>query len=83
MDAASFVFLDETGATTNMVRRSAGDPGRAPGRCCPHGPGAPPPSSPDCSRIIAPLVLNGPMTGKAFLAYVEQFAPALSPGDVV
>lgn len=34
--------------------------------------------------IIAPLVLDGPMTGRAFRAYVEQFlAPALSPGDVV
>ena len=36
------------------------------------------------SGIIAPFVLDGPMTGEAFLAYVEQFlAPALSPGDVV
>lgn len=34
--------------------------------------------------IIAPFVLDGPMTGEAFLAYVEQFlAPALSPGDIV
>ena len=34
--------------------------------------------------IIAPLVLDGPMTGTAFRAYVEQFlAPALAPGDVV
>ena len=34
--------------------------------------------------IIAPLVLDGPMTGPAFCAYVEQFlAPALVPGDVV
>ena len=36
------------------------------------------------SGIVAPLVLDGPMTGLAFLAYVEQFlAPALAPGDVV
>ena len=34
--------------------------------------------------IIAPLVLDGPMNGEAFLAYVEQFlAPSLSRGDVV
>src|ERR671919_281770 len=34
--------------------------------------------------IMAPLVLDGPMTGPAFCAYVEQFlAPALEPGDVV
>ena len=36
------------------------------------------------SGIIAPLVLDGPMTGAWFRAYVEQMlAPALSPGDVV
>ena len=34
--------------------------------------------------IMAPFVLDGPMTGEAFFAYVEQFlAPALSTGDVV
>ena len=33
---------------------------------------------------MAPMVLDGPMTNEAFLAYVEQvIAPALSPGDVV
>jgi transposase len=36
------------------------------------------------SGIIAPLVLDGPMTGAAFRAYVEQaLAPALQPGVVV
>jgi transposase len=36
------------------------------------------------SGIVAPLGLDGPMTGTAFRAYVEQFlAPALAPGDVV
>jgi hypothetical protein len=34
--------------------------------------------------LIAPLVLDGPMTGEVFRAYVEQMlAPALEPGDVV
>src|SRR4051812_24025001 len=33
------------------------------------------------SGIIAPFVLDGPMTGAAFRAYVEQvLAPALEPG---
>jgi len=33
--------------------------------------------------ILAPLVLDGPMTGEAFLAYVRQFlAPELKRGDV-
>ncbi|MEO1227133.1 MAG: transposase [Pseudomonadota bacterium] len=34
--------------------------------------------------IVAPLVLSGPMKGRTFKAYVEQFlVPVLSPGDVV
>lgn len=36
------------------------------------------------SGMTAPLVLDGPMSGVAFVAYVEQFlVPTLSPGDVV
>ncbi len=34
--------------------------------------------------FVAPLVLDGPMTGEIFRAYVQQFlAPVLDPGDVV
>jgi transposase len=34
--------------------------------------------------LIAPMVLDGPVNGDAFIAYVEQvLAPALTPGDVV
>jgi len=34
--------------------------------------------------LVAPLVLDGPTTGEAFLAYVRQFlAPVLCKGDVV
>ena len=36
------------------------------------------------SGIIAPFVLDGPMTGDAFGLYVEQaLAPELEPGDAV
>lgn len=36
------------------------------------------------SGLTAPMVLDGPMTGPAFVAYVEQaLGPALAPGDVV
>lgn len=36
------------------------------------------------SGFTAPLVIDGRMNGKTFLAYVEQqLAPALLPGDVV
>lgn len=36
------------------------------------------------SGLVAPMVLDGPMTGEVFRAYVEQvLIPELSPGDVV
>jgi transposase len=35
-------------------------------------------------RIIAPLVLDGPINGRSFRAYIEQFlAPSLHAGDIV
>ena len=35
-------------------------------------------------RIEAPCVLDGPITGESFLAYVEQIlVPTLKPGDIV
>lgn len=35
-------------------------------------------------RITAPCVIDGPINGAAFRAYVEQFlAPTLEPGDIV
>jgi transposase len=35
-------------------------------------------------RITAPLVLDGPINGEAFLAYAEQvLVPTLKPGDIV
>ncbi len=35
-------------------------------------------------RIAAPCVIDGPINGQSFLAYVEQFlVPTLAPGDVV
>jgi len=34
--------------------------------------------------IIAPMVLDGPMDGEAFLTYVRTFlCPTLNPGDIV
>ena len=36
------------------------------------------------SGFTAPLVLDGPMSGEVFLAWVEQMlAPTLRPGDIV
>jgi transposase len=35
-------------------------------------------------RIDAPCVIDGPINGESFLAYVEQFlVPTLRPGDIV
>jgi len=35
-------------------------------------------------RITAPCVVDGPINGKSFLAYVEQvLVPTLKPGDIV
>lgn len=37
-----------------------------------------------CDRIEAPCVIDGPINGESFRAYIEQFlVPALRPGDVV
>ena len=87
MDASRFVFLDETGTATNMTRRY----GRSPRKQCvvdatPHGHWLTTTFVAGLREdgIIAPLVLDGPMRGEVFRAYVEQMlAPALQPGDVV
>jgi len=87
MDAGRVVFLDETGLNTKMTRLY----GRAPRgerlvAAVPHGHWRTTTFIAGLrqSGIIAPLVLDGPMTGAAFRAYVEQaLVPALKPGDVV
>ena len=81
------MFIDETGASTKIARLY----GRAHrgARCraaIPHGHwktttfvGAL-----RLGGMTAPMVLDGPMHGDAFLAYVDQvLAPTLNPGDVV
>jgi transposase len=87
LDPARLVFLDETWATTNMARTR----GRAPRgerlvAAVPHGHwhtttflcGL------RADGLVAPLVLDGAISGRAFLAYVEQMlAPTLRRGDVV
>jgi transposase len=36
------------------------------------------------SALTAPCVIDGPVNGNAFLAYVEQIlSPSLEPGDIV
>ena len=87
MDPARFVFLDETGTATNMARGyGRSRPGERLVAAVPHGHWRTTTFVAGLrqSGVIAPLVLDGPMSGPAFRAYIEQFlAPALGPGDVV
>jgi transposase len=84
---ARLIFIDETGAKTNMTR--------AHGRCAkgqrlvakvPQGrrktltfvAGL------RCDGITAPCVFDGPINAESFLAWVEQFlVPTLRVGDIV
>jgi len=87
MDPERFVFLDETGAATNMIRRYGWGPRRE--RlidAAPHGHWRTTTfiAGLRSTGLVAPLVLDGPMTGEAFLAYIGQFlAPTLAKSDVV
>src|SRR3954449_10290966 len=87
LDAKRLVFIDETWAKTNMTRRH--------GRCArgarlvakvPHGRWRTVTflAALRHDRIAAPCVLDGPINGTSFCAYIEQFlVPSLSPGDIV
>jgi transposase len=87
MDPEHFVCLDETGTATHMVRRYGRSPsGARLVAAAPQGHWKTTTFIAGLrqSGIVAPLVLDGPMTGPAFRAYVEQFlAPALNSDDVV
>jgi transposase len=87
MDPARFIFLDETGTATNMARRYGRGPrGERLVAAVPQGHWKTTTFIAGLrqSGVVAPLVLDGPMTGPAFRADVAQFlAPALEPGDVV
>jgi len=87
LDPERLVFIDETGASTKMARRHGRAPrGQRLRSSVPHGHwktttvvGAL-----RLSGMTAPMVLDGPMNGAWFLAYVEQvLVPTLNPGDIV
>jgi transposase len=87
LNPAHLVFLDETWATTNMVRHY----GRAP--CGQRLVAGAPRGHWQTStflaalrqdQITAPCVVDGAINGETFLAYVEQsLVPTLVRGDVV
>jgi transposase len=85
--AGRLIFLDETGARTDMTRRHAWAPigaralGRAPGG---HWKTTTFLAGLTREGLIAPFVLDGPMNQAIFTDYVRQMlAPKLEPGDVV
>lgn len=81
------IFLDETWATTNMTPIW----GRSPKgeRCLGYTPGGHWHTTTfvcalSSEGLLAPLVLDGPINGDAFVAWVEQFlVPQLREGDIV
>lgn len=87
LDPARLVFLDETGAATDLARTR--------GRCrrgqrligkVPYGHWRTTTfvAALRHDRIDAPCVLDRAMNGVIFRAYIEQFlVPTLSPGDIV
>ena len=87
IDPRRLVFIDETWAKTNMTRLH--------GRCArgtrlvakvPHGRWHTLTflAALRCDRIEAPCVIDGPINGRIFLAYVEQLlVPTLRHGDIV
>jgi len=89
VDPQSFVFLDESGAQSNMTRLY----GRAPigERCVDHTPHGHWKTTTLLSAmrldgVIEPatVIYDGPMNGPTFEGYVEQYlAPSLRVGDVV
>ncbi len=87
MDPERFVFLDETSANTAMTRLYGWGPrSERLVDAAPYGHWKTTTFVAGLreSGIVAPLVLDGPMTGEVFRAYVEQMlAPSLTSGDVV
>jgi transposase len=87
LDPAKLVFIDETSVNTSMVRLY----GRCPcgARLVDHVPFGHWETMTFVSALrhdgmVAPMLIEGPMNGELFLAYVEQcLVPTLKPDDIV
>lgn len=87
LEPEHLVFIDETWASTKMARaRGRGPRGERLRAAIPHAhwktttfvAGLRP------TGMVAPMVLDGPINGRAFQAYAEQvLVPELKPGDTV
>ena len=87
IDPRRLVFIDETWIKTNMAPlRGWGPKGQRLGAKVPHGHWQTLTliAALRHDRVEAPCVIDGPINGQLFTAYVEQFlAPTLAPGDIV
>lgn len=87
LDPERLIFIDESGLSTKMARLRGWAPkGERCRAAIPHGHwktitfvgGL------TLDGFVAPMLLDGPMDGECFLAWVEQMlAPTLRPGDLV
>ena len=87
LEPERLIFIDETAASTKMARlRGRAKRGERCRAAVPHGHWK---TTTFTARLrldglAAPMLLDGPMNGPAFLAYAEQvLAPELRPGDIV
>ena len=87
MNPERLVFIDETGAATDMARRYGRCPrGQRLLSSVPWGHWKTTTfvAALRIDGIAAPCVFDGPMDGPSFRAYIEQFVvPILRPGDIV
>jgi transposase len=87
VDPQRLVFIDETWVKTNMAPLRGWAPkGRRLAASVPYGHWMTMTfiAALRCDRIEAPCVLDGPINGTLFTAYVEQLlAPTLARGDIV
>ncbi len=87
LDPAKLIFIDETGASTKMARlRGRAKRGQRCHAAVPHGHWKTTTFTAGLSLkgMIAPMVLDGPMNGDAFLAYIRQvLVPELETGMAV
>ena len=87
LDPRRLVFIDETGASTKMARlRGRSKRGQRCRAAVPHGHWKTTTFTAGLrlDGLTAPMLLDGPMNGAVFLAYVEQvLVPTLVAGDVV
>ena len=87
IDRTRLLFIDETWLKTNMAPlRGWGPSGERLIAHVPHGHWKTMTflAALRHDRIDAPFVLDGPINGEAFLAYVEKvLVPTLRPGDIV